>query len=602
MPRLAFLLLFFAVLAFPAVPYRFLLVIGNQWEDEASYHIERPGEFQAIAALLKTWGLPFDILRLDQQQIGAYHLLDREGNPRHGTIIWNAPAEHLKGKDLAFLKELHARGVSFVILGDTVAVPEAAALAGVRYETPYKSHERLVFGPEHFITRTLKGRELELTAGGGYSLSGTKVVPEGATVIARRGAAPFLTVSQPGGKGRVVWLGADRSAAQFQNQLVRDLLKRCLVWAQGYAVYAEYERALILFMDDPGTPDKTFLPYWHYKTPTEEEIRKGLIEPLRRRNAVLDVNVITGYVDRKTRRITNPWRMRVIDEIDGQTVHDFASTKRGLDAGVAAGVFSIQSHGWTHMLPDLESPPGPFWDAPMDGVGSLDWYNEFGDGLRKREVPAAIQREHMQRSIECIREDFGTTPLVIRPGGGLYSRTPANNTAVNAARVGFGVATWNWAVYLGPDRVVSLEGISRRSSWDYDRRVRGTDIPWTIDAPFWLGFHDRDISLDNGSFERLLNDLGEGIRFMNGEEYGAYLHAKVGKAPGEEFRFEVAYDDHYCRGFAKRTSRWTIHFSDETRARLERSAAEKFVVTLPPGTGKRLLWSDASADAPRAPR
>ena len=31
----------------------------------------------------------------------------------------------------------------------------------------------------------------------------------------------------------------------------------------------------------------------------------------------------------------------------------------------------------------------------MDGVGSLDWYNEFGDGLRKREVPAATQIFHV---------------------------------------------------------------------------------------------------------------------------------------------------------------------------------------------------------------
>ena len=146
----------------------------------------------------------------------------------------------------------------------------------------------------------------------------------------------------------------------------------------------EYERALILFMDDWGTSDKTYLPYWHYKTPTEDEIRSGLIEPLRKHHAVVDMNVNTGYVDRKTRRIVNPWKQRVVDEIDGKTVHDFASTKRGLDAGLAAGVFVIQSHGWTHMLPDLESPPGPFWDAPMDGVGSLDWYNEFGDALRKQ--------------------------------------------------------------------------------------------------------------------------------------------------------------------------------------------------------------------------
>ena len=64
---------------------------------------------------------------------------------------------------------------------------------------------------------------------------------------------------------------------------------------------------------------------------------------------------------------------------------------------------------------------------------------------------------------------------------------------MNAARMGFGLATWNWAVYLGTDVAISLESVSRRGSWEYNQRVTGADIPWTVDAPYWLGFHDRDL-------------------------------------------------------------------------------------------------------------
>jgi hypothetical protein len=64
------------------------LVATNQWEDPASFLIERSGEFQITAALLKSWGLPFDIMRLDQQLLDRYHLLERDGSPRYGTIIW----------------------------------------------------------------------------------------------------------------------------------------------------------------------------------------------------------------------------------------------------------------------------------------------------------------------------------------------------------------------------------------------------------------------------------------------------------------------------------------------------------------------------------
>ena len=72
------------------LPYRFLLVISNQWKDPASQVIEDGGEFNTLAALMKSWGLPFDILRLDQQRLDNYHLLDRDGRPRYGTIIWDA--------------------------------------------------------------------------------------------------------------------------------------------------------------------------------------------------------------------------------------------------------------------------------------------------------------------------------------------------------------------------------------------------------------------------------------------------------------------------------------------------------------------------------
>jgi hypothetical protein len=581
-------LVFLASAAVAATPYRFLLVACNQWDDDASFVIDRPSEFQVTAALLKTWGLPFDIVRLDQQNFDRYHLLDRDGRPRYGAIIWDAG--EVKGRDIGLLADLNAQGVSVIIFGDTIQTPEIARLAGVRYVSEYKGVAEARFDIAHFITRALAGREPELTANMAYSYNGLKVALDGAKPIAFRGAAPFVTVREEAGHGRVVWLGIERSVAQFQYQLIRDLIKRSLVWAQGYAVYAEYGRSAILFTDDWGTSDKTYLSYWHYKTPTEEEIRAGLIEPLQKHNAVMDMNVNTGYVDRKTRRIVSPWSQRVVDEIDGKTIHDFASTKRGLDAGLAAGVFTIESHGWTHMLPDLESAPGPFWDAPMDGVGSLDWYNEFGDNLRKHEIPAATQRFHMNRSIEYIREDFGVVPTVIRGGGSLFSKSPANNSAAIAARLGFGIATSNVVVYLGPDLALSLEPVSYRKPWAYNQSITASDVPWTNDAPVWIGFHDRDLAMDHSAVGRLLDALGS-VHYLHGAEYSAYLHATVGQAASDALQFVTAYDDHYCGWFATHPSHWTVHLSDETRQTLDRPYPEKQTIEVPKGLGKQVIWT-----------
>ena len=67
----------------PAVP--FSLAVSDQWKDPASYVIDDDGEFQAVAATLKTWGLPFDMLRLDQQRLDRYHFLDRD----RAATIWH---------------------------------------------------------------------------------------------------------------------------------------------------------------------------------------------------------------------------------------------------------------------------------------------------------------------------------------------------------------------------------------------------------------------------------------------------------------------------------------------------------------------------------
>src|SRR5258706_16472397 len=79
----------------PPLPYRFLLVINDQGKDPASEVIDETSEFSMLCALLKSWGLPFDIYRLDQQRFDAYHLLDRSGRSLHGTIIWDAPGVQL---------------------------------------------------------------------------------------------------------------------------------------------------------------------------------------------------------------------------------------------------------------------------------------------------------------------------------------------------------------------------------------------------------------------------------------------------------------------------------------------------------------------------
>ncbi len=570
-----------------ASPYRFLLVIGDQWKDPASRLIEAGGELPVVVTLLKTWGLPFDILRLDQQRFDRYYLMDRQGRPRYGTIIWDAGANVGEPNDLALLATLvKDHGVGLVSLGDAVANPQVATLAGLEYVGEHRSADGLAFSEGHFITRGLAGREKEFP---GSEASGSRVFTKEATAIVNRGPMPFLTIRAVPGGGRVVWLDAHRESARIGVPILRDLFKRSLVWTQGYALYAEYPRSILLFMDDFGTSDRSYLPYWHYRTLNEQDIRQGMIEPLQRHRAVLMMDVITGYVDRKARRIVSPWNQQVIDEIDGKTFHDYVSAKRGLDAGQRAGVLEIQCHGYTHMLPDLESPPGPFWTVPMDANVPHGFDEEFGDKLRKKDVPAITQRFLMERGLEYLRADFGAIPLFVINGGSGKSLSYPHHSARLAAEMGFGLGHFNAVWYLGDDLVLAMEQVVHSGSWAHDRPLPPRDIAWTVDAPQFLVFHDRDVSLDVTAVERLLTSLGPDTRYLTANEYCGYLHARVESDAQTPGALVLHYDEHYCRYFADHASTWVLHLSDETRRDLKISVPEKRAVRVPKGTGRHLV-------------
>jgi hypothetical protein len=138
----------------------------------------------------------------------------------------------LQDKGSGLLPELVRRhGLGLVIIGDTVAVPELSALAGVRYVSEFDSPDTLAASGTHFITRGLDGREKAFVPADKY-LPGNKTVVQDATVLMKRGPHPFLAVKEWRRQGGLA--GTFRSAAQMQNQIVRDLLKRSLVFGLSF--------------------------------------------------------------------------------------------------------------------------------------------------------------------------------------------------------------------------------------------------------------------------------------------------------------------------------------------------------------------------------
>jgi hypothetical protein len=208
-----------------------------------------------------------------------------------------------------------------------------------------------------------------------------------------------------------------------------------------------------------------------------------------------------------------------------------------------------------------------------------------------KEVPAITQKYLLRYALEYIQNDFGVTPLFVINGGAGWSRSYPNSSPRISAEMEFGLSHFGAAGYLGKDLVIpSMEPVVQQISWAHDRKLTEADIRWSIDAPFWIIFHDRDVSLDGSAVERLLTSLGNGTRYMSANEYCAYLHAAIQRdEQSGPLCMTVSYDDHYGQYFASHDSKWVLHLADGTREKLSNGSPEKQTITIPSGLGRHVV-------------
>ena len=141
-------------------PYRVLLVV-DRWEDPASQLItSEQDSFQPVAALLKAWSVPFEILRLDQQTLGAAQLFERTGRVRYGVVLWLADSSSYAGKNVAALEDAAKGGTSVLVLDSRCLDPALERVLGLRFKEPYSSTDPLEIGAPHFITEGLVQKTL----------------------------------------------------------------------------------------------------------------------------------------------------------------------------------------------------------------------------------------------------------------------------------------------------------------------------------------------------------------------------------------------------------------------------------------------------------
>lgn len=543
-------------------PYRVALVIGDQWDDPAGFLVNVPSilpedqysdsfvssDFSSLIIMFKSWGIPFDIIRLDQEFMDINRFIGPDGKPTVGCIIWDADQRsQLQPQRYEVLREaVNDYGISLIALADRIGEPVIQELLRIKYVDDLLSSDSLEHSGVHFITKGLKSplNYIDESATAGKS---AEVELTGAESIVKQGKYPQVTVRRLESGANAVWIGGDIER-MFSCQEIRTLFRRAITCCIGYSLFKTWENKGWMMLDDPGGAQNPWLDHWHYPTLTEQQIDEHLIKPLKEHNAILVINVIPGFVNDQLRRVEPSFKRKFTDEFG--TFQDYPSTLLGLIKGMKTGVFEISSHGLTHMQPDLWSQPGPWYGAALNKErAEVGWYREFGDVRRGKEIPAGEALWRMKTGIKWLEYLFGVTPLSFSQGGEgpSISISYPNHTYRLTALAGFGWYTWSGG-YLGRDLA-----------------VRGWDFRGTMDCPLFAAAppdaHDKGIAEHPEQFLRVF-DENPNIEWMGLREFIAYIHADVSGGGDKGFALQVDYDSHYCRHFEKNNSEWNFLAAD----------------------------------------
>jgi hypothetical protein len=539
-------------------PYRVLIVISDQWKDPRSFLVSGGGEFQTLVTMFKSWGIPFDILRLDQTLMDPSHFADFAGKARYGAILWDVPGDVTTADQALVTDAVEKLHISLIAIGDRMKQPAIQRLLGIAYKGDYMNSAHQIAKGDSFVLRGL-APDLRQQGPDIIAMKRVQVDVTGAKVLAEAGGMAEITEREVNADTRAIWIGGD-SDQMLLYQGIRTALRRAVTEAIGYSLTKSWTRTIVLTMDDMGNAQNSWLEHWHYPELSQDQIRHSMIEPLQAHHAILSLNIVPGFVDDAQHKIVPSWRQNFTDGFG--TKQDYVSTKKGLDEGVALGVLEIESHGWTHMQPDLTSPPGPWWGAPlMDERAEMGWYREFYDVRRGHEIPAAEQKFHMQQSADWIKNEFGQLPLEFSTGGNGISRSPDNNTWQIAAQAGYGY----YGGYLGRDLAVEGRADSNADFGGSD------DVPLLL--PALPDGHDRGVAHDPEGFAKVF-DKYPGYLFTGLDEYIGYQHADI-RLTSEGNALTVMYDPHYCRALVEKPSNWDFNVADWMRPRLQSIAVDE---------------------------
>ncbi|TKJ37257.1 hypothetical protein CEE37_14180 [candidate division LCP-89 bacterium B3_LCP] len=299
------------------------------------------------------------------------------------------------------------------------------------------------------------------------------------------------------------------------------------------SVSIQYERGVCLRMDDPGASERVHLKGFNDGV-ISRELWNELIQLLEGENAKLSVAYVAEWVDDgDPRRGTLIYRgTPVWERIPGKHYtsrevtyhvwepdrhHDYASQYEAMRAGVNKGVISILSHGLTHLSVDIKG-----WLNSQDQYTNMEWYREFCEMVSDENVERGILIQHLEKSVEEIRQAFGVNTQIVVPSA--HMRT--EDTPGLAREAGFKILSSKETNLLWDHAMIS----NRKLGAFYPEEFKEAAALSNAGYPILFVFHDYDV-YRKGAFwlkEQVIKLQNEGVKtFLAMEEWGALLMARM---------------------------------------------------------------------------
>lgn len=135
----------------------------------------------------------------------------------------------------------------------------------------------------------------------------------------------MLTVREADSGASAIWLGGDPAHMMETYPFLLRTIRRAIVHGAGYAVYRTFPRTVIFGMDDPSCT--AMFAEWHFPALTEQQIVDWIVQPLRERKALLQLNMVPGRLMDSSRSVEPNWTQDYTDKLGER--QNLASSGRG---------------------------------------------------------------------------------------------------------------------------------------------------------------------------------------------------------------------------------------------------------------------------------